>query len=316
MLALKKTNLKLISNIFLLIAILFVTSKKASAWHDEGHYYTAAAATKALPIDVPLFFRDGYKTIAHGSIDPDIFKNRKVPQLTDIEGPEHYMDLEMLQGKELPKTRFDFYELCNDLNISPAKVGVVPYAVTEWAQRLTIAFAEYRQDPTNPHIQMKCLIYAGILAHYMGDINMPLHTSIHHNGYINEDGSVTGKGIHSKVDALPSKITYNQIFDKKLPKLAVRKNLFLFTTKQLKKSNAKVPQVYELADKLPATRDLKMTDKQVIAFTKECIRDAAWFTASIYYSAWKNSADVEIPSWVNRDVFDKNFNPDQLPDAK
>ena len=61
------------------------------------------AAVQALPDEVPEFFRDGKRMIAHCSYDPDISKNRGAPHVNIAEHPEHYLDLELLQGKPLPK---------------------------------------------------------------------------------------------------------------------------------------------------------------------------------------------------------------------
>ncbi|QQE10613.1 hypothetical protein JD969_14030 [Planctomycetota bacterium] len=315
----KQKMLKKLTTLTLATAAMTATwmlPDTTQAWHDEGHYYAAMAATQNLPDDFPAFFKDGVKTIAHLSIDPDVMKSRATPQLTNLESSEHYMDIEFIGNRKLPKTRYEFYKLCEELDLSPTKVGTAPYAITEWTQRLTTAFSEYRKSPDNPHIQMKCLIYAGILSHYSADMKMPLHTSIHHNGYVHEDGSITQKGIHAKIDSLPSKLSFNQIFKEKLAPLASEDDVFTFTVDELHKSNSYVKQAYELEPKMPATRDLDLYDKDVIAFTVDRERAAAWFTASLYLSAWENSKKMEVPFWLDRDLFDNQFDPDKVPDKQ
>src|SRR5581483_6890740 len=98
----------------------------------------------------------------------------------DAEGPEHYLDSELLKDRPLPPTRYRFIALCAELNLDPSKVGLVPYAIAEGTERLAIAFAEHRKWPQNPYIQQKALVYAGRLAHYSCDLCMPLHTTIDH----------------------------------------------------------------------------------------------------------------------------------------
>jgi hypothetical protein len=57
---------------------------------------------QTLPKEMPAFFRNGAGMIAHTTQDPDVSKNRDAPFVSDREGPEHYIDLEFLQGRALP----------------------------------------------------------------------------------------------------------------------------------------------------------------------------------------------------------------------
>jgi len=293
----------------ILTAGLTLITQPASAWHDEGHYYAAVAAVHAMPEDVPAFFREGSAAIGHSSIDPDAFKHRDVEQLNHCEAPEHYLDLELLKGKPLPPMRYDFLKMCHDMEVDPTKAGVLPYSITEWTQRLTIAFAEHRRDPDNPHIKAKCLVYAGVLSHYAADLHMPLHTSIHWDGRAVEGEPYVGTGIHHKIDALPTKVPYNQIFAEPLPTALPSHDIFTFTIEELVKSNALVDRVYELEPQVPAQADMSPLQGEVLEFTLERERAAAAFTADLFLSAWRNSANVKMPRWLDRKVFDETFDP-------
>src|SRR5437764_832460 len=46
----------------------------------------------------------------------------------------------------------------------------------------------------------------GILAHYAGDICMPLHTTVDYDGRVTADGRSPHSGIHAKVDSLIEKL--------------------------------------------------------------------------------------------------------------
>ncbi len=61
--------------------------ERAQAWHDEGHVYATLAGTRSLPDEVPAFFREGERTIAHTALDPDILRDDKLPQLKAAEAP-------------------------------------------------------------------------------------------------------------------------------------------------------------------------------------------------------------------------------------
>ena len=75
------------------------------------------------------------------------------------------------------------------------EASTLPYSIAEWTQRLTIAFAEHRNDPENPHVRAKCLVFAGILSHYAADLHMPLHTSIHWDGR-DDAGAMSSSGVY------------------------------------------------------------------------------------------------------------------------
>ncbi len=295
------------------IAALFTVVPTASAWHDEGHYYAAVAAVKSMPEDVPAFFREGFAAVGHGSIDPDVFKNPGLAQLNHCEAPEHYLDVEMLRGRELPPLRYDYIKLCDELDIDPTKAGTLPYSISEWTQRLTMAFAEHRANPDNPHIRAKCLVFAGILSHYAADLHMPLHTSIHWDGRAVEDQPYVRTGIHNKIDALPTKVPYNELFVEPLPTALSSPDVFTFTIDELAKSHAQVERVYELEPMLPEWSDLTPLTGEVLDFTIQRQRNAAAFVADLFLSAWRNSAEVQAPNWLDRKVFDETFDPAVVP---
>ncbi len=294
--------------------ILLMLTHRAGAWHDEGHYYAAvAAAAKAMPDDVPAFFREGSATIGHNALDPDVFKSRALPQLNHCEFPEHFIDLEMLQGRELPKLRYEYLAMCYEMGVDPSRAGTLPYSIAEWTQRLTMAFAEYRADPENPHARAKCLVYAGILSHYSADLHMPLHTSIHWDGRNVEGQPYQRTGIHNKIDALPTKIPFNQLFAEPLrPALAVD-DVFAHTLAELAKSHALVDLAYELEPIFPDWSDMDLADEAARAFTTDRTRASAAFTADLFLSAWRTSENVAIPSWLDRKMFDNNLDLDKVP---
>ena len=150
--------------LFVVCVIFSVAGGTAWGWWSGGHSIMTKAAVRALPDEVPAFFRAGEGMIAHCSYDPDISKNRGAPHVSNAEHPEHYLDLELLEGKPFPKNRYEFTQLCTELGIKPDKVGFVPYAVAEWTERLAVAFAEHRKWPNNTFIQNKCLVHCQVNA--------------------------------------------------------------------------------------------------------------------------------------------------------
>ena len=307
----------------LMMALVVVISVASSAfaWHDEGHVYAARAAVENLPQDVPAFFREGAGAAGHLALDPDVIKDRQLPQLRDAEGAEHFLDVEMLRGREWPATRYAYYELVNELGIDPERAGTLPYAIAEYAQWLTMAFAEHRQHPDNPHIRQKALMIAGLLSHYAADLHMPLHTTVHYNGRVprGQDGrwdfaaEKQHEGIHPRVDGLPTKLPYNVLFAEPLPEAQAHGDLMPFIRQEFDKSHALVDKVYVLAPGIPAEGDAPIENAAVRQFTIDRMRASAAFTRDIFYRAWKNSAKVDPPGWLDRAQFDERFDPAMTP---
>lgn len=283
-----------------LASITLLLGTPVTAWHSVGHSAIAAGAVRALPSEVPAYFRAGSGTVAHLAVDPDAFKNRKLSLLRSCEGPEHYIDLELLEGKELPGTRYAFLKLCFKQDLDPEHVGTVPYAIAEWTERLTMAFAEHRKWPQNPHIRAKSLVYAGILAHYSGDLCQPLHTTVHHDGRAGADHKSPRSGIHARVDSLVDRLGFKPQALAAGQKVESLPALFPGILGELHATRRRIDRVYELENQLPAGRNWKPS-AEVRAFTLERAKAAVRFTASLYLTAWRDSARVALPGWLERD---------------
>ncbi len=256
----------------------------AGAWWSKGHENIAEAGAAGLPDDVPAFFRAGGKTLAHCAGDPDRWKNPSAKFLRAAEAPDHFIDLENYQGKELPQDRWKAIALLQELKEKPDTVGMLPYAIMENYDRLSCAFHDYRADPKNPAIQAKCLVYAGILAHLTGDCAMPLHTTRDYDGR-KGDGRVVQKGIHAKIDGFPEKfgITAEEMGrDLKAKQID---NVWERVVKQIDESHSQVERCYEL-DKAGAFD--KPTEESRKFILERC-RLGAQFTMDLWYSAWVRS---------------------------
>jgi len=291
--------------VVVVMVLVAAAAWQAVGWHEKEHHAIAAYAAGLLPERMPAFFRQGAPdSAAHCSIDSDLFKNRAVPHLTHAEHPEHFFDSEFFAGVEIPRMRYDYYKLCYEKEYDPRVVGTLPWALAEWTGRLTIAFAEHRARPDDQRIKDKCLVYAGILAHYAGDAGQPLHTTIHWDGRVEGIGADSPRtGIHMKVDGLLRKVPMSreQLLDDNAAE--VYDDLWVAIMREVARSNAAVDTVYELEDRIPALNDqAAVDDPQVRAFALERMRASIRFVASLYRTAWANSADVDLPDWVDRDA--------------
>ena len=281
-------------------AMVATISAAALAWWPYGHWTVTQAAAEALPADMPEFFRKAGSTLAFYSNDPDLWTEGKLPvSLRPSQMPEHFIDLDLLEGQKLPVSRKDYAALCRRLKLDPDTVGWLPYAVRDWHDRLTIAFAEHRKWPKDERVRAKVLYIAGILSHYTADAAQPLHATVHFDGKAGEGGRSPRSGIHFKVDALPDRagLKYEEVAkDLKVPDLP---GAFAAAVAAIEESAGKVEKVYELEAALPApTGDRpEKLDPAIRALALERCRAGAALTAGLWYSAWQASAKVKLPEW-------------------
>ncbi|HIC19206.1 TPA: hypothetical protein EYO77_13940 [Candidatus Poribacteria bacterium] len=286
-----------------LLVILILIANLGLAWWPNGHVILSKASVYSLlESDMPEFFRTGEAMIAHCSVDPQILRSGPL-HLRSTERPEHYCDYELLRGNKLPETRYEYIQLCNQLNVRPEKVGFLIYTVAEWTERLAVAFTEHRSYPNNPYIQQKCLVYAGILSHYAQDMSQPLHLTIHYNGRVDKNGSVTSnKGIHYKVDAIIENLDLNP---KKLAadlEIQPFDNLMSSIITMSHARYREVDRVYQLADQFPPEKEKHPSlEPEVTNFVHHLATLATQFTAQLYVTAWKTSQDLKFPEWYGTD---------------
>lgn len=274
-----------------LMGCLVATS--AWGWWGDGHAILTRGAVQALPEEMPAFFRAGAAALANCVYDPDVFKNRGTPHLKSAEHSEHYFDQELMEGRALPPTRPEFLALCAEAGLEPGRVGLLPYAVLEWAERLALAFAEHRKWPDNAHIRSKCLVYAGLLSHYAQDMCQPLHLTIHFDGRAEDDGSSPHSGIHEKVDALVERQGPEPAELARGVTIEAAAALLPMVRAEIDRSRALVDRIYELEEVLADPRA-----PAVRSFGEERARAATRFTAALFLTAWKLSEDIELPGWL------------------
>ena len=280
----------------ILLFSVFLTTP-AWAWWGGGHDILTQAAVKALPEEMPEFFRSAEKMVAHCVYDPDISKERSTPHARQAEYGEHYVDIELFGEHPIPEGREAHIKLCAELELAPRTVGTLPYALAEWTERLAVAFAEHRKWPDNPMIQYKCFLYAGFLSHYAQDMCQPLHLTIHFDGIVQEDGSKLHRGIHEKVDSAVEILKLDPTALAKAQQVEAVGDLMPAIIKQIKAGHGLVDNVYALAADY---QDLKNPSPALVDFTNDRAREAVRWTASLYLTAWKLSEDIKLPGWLDR----------------
>jgi hypothetical protein len=274
-----------------LVTLVLLTLSPTSAWWVKAHGTIAEAAAKILPDDMPAFFRAGGKHLNHLAGEPDRFKNKGAEFLRITEAPEHYIDLEEFGGETLPRDRFKALDLSKKRGVTPEKAGYLPYALMEHYDRLACAFYDYRKEPDNQAVRMKCLVYAGILSHYTGDACMPLHSTRDYDGRMGINGKMQQKGIHAKIDGFPE--NFNFTAEELARNLEVSKldDPWKHVLDVILESHQNVERCYEID--IAGGFDRPTVESN--AFITKHTRRAAKFTAEMWYSAWQKSATMPAP---------------------
>ena len=271
----------------IIVAIMFavIGVGVAPGWWVKGHETITEAATANLPDDMPAFFRAGGKSLAHFAGDPDRWKNREAQFLKLAEAPHHFLDVEDLDGNPPPKDRWQAITLMKKLGREPDKVGLLPWSIMEGFDRLTLAFYDYRKDPNNPAIPMKCLVYAGNLAHYTTDASMPLHNTRDYDGRPAPGGGFTQKGIHAKIDAFPEKNRFKPEEVCRGLQVQPIEDVWEYLQKFINESRTHIDECY----KLDSAGAISTPTDESRAFIMARCRAGAQFTMDVWYAAWRRS---------------------------
>lgn len=175
----------------LVLAVLTI-APTLHGWWENGHFYTGRAAAEALPAQMPGFFRQSVDRLSYLNYEPDRWKNsaeRSADQaLYGASSPEHYINFEKVPRNLLKLTnRFDFLAAIARREPNGSSVGLLPYRILELFQTLRVDFRLWNEATdagTKAWIEQRIIDDAGILGHYVADGANPLHTTVHHNGWV------------------------------------------------------------------------------------------------------------------------------------
>jgi hypothetical protein len=217
----------------LAFAVLLVCAPAVRAWDYAGHRTVNEIALASLPTNFPAFVLtpEAAERIAFLSGEADRWRNTPDLALRHCNGPDHYIDLDELElyslkPAELPVFRYDFIgqlataraahpekfpaiDPAQDADHTRALVGLLPWSITENYGKLKSGFSylkTYERFGGTPeeiaNAKANIIYVMGVMGHYVGDAAQPLHTTIHHHGWVGENprGYTTSKSIHQWID--------------------------------------------------------------------------------------------------------------------
>lgn len=148
-------------------------------WGFYAHKLINRLAVFCLPPEMIVFYKPNIRFLEDHAVDPD-----KRRYAIKGEAPKHYIDLDHFPAESLDQSAFYWKDAVEKFSIDTLMSrGVVPWHIVKVKHQLTKAF-----EKKDFH---KILKLSADLGHYIGDANVPLHTTSNYNGQL------TGQyGIH------------------------------------------------------------------------------------------------------------------------
>jgi hypothetical protein len=172
--------------LFLLLASVLII---CGSWGFLVHRTVHQLAVYELPGSLKKFFYKNIEYVVSNSTRPDLRRS------TDsTEASKHFIDLEAYGDSAAWKIPFTWNEAVKFYTKDTLlKYGYVPYVIVDLKDKLTNAFRSRDKD--------SILFYAADIGHYIGDANVPLHTTLNYDGQLTNQ-----KGLHSLWESMVPEI--------------------------------------------------------------------------------------------------------------
>jgi len=328
-------------------ALLTFGVQAVKAWDYEGHHTVNELALASLPPEFGGFelTPELKKRISFLAGEPDRWRNVGDAPLRNVNGPDHYIDLEDLQlygltPETLPIMRYDFMADIararaahpeNFPPIDPAKdsdhtrelCGFLPWAITEDYEKLKSDFSTLKAFQTHggtpveiANAQADIIYVMGVMGHFVGDGSQPLHTTRYFNGWVGENtnGFTTRTTFHAWIDGgyfrktggLDAQALVGKIQPaQRLAEADEPEGTFRSVVAYLVDQNKYVGPLYEMEKEGLLTGE---GDKglQGRPFLEGQIVKAGQMLGNLWYTAW---LDAPEDSYLERQLDSRNANP-------
>ena len=275
----------------LVIAILAVPSP-SYAWGFEAHKFIVERMIALLPAEIRPLFEKRRAYLIERTVDPDLWRN-----VFPEEEPNHFVDLDYFG-------QYPFAELPHDLDRAIQQwgraviqeQGMLPWRTAEFYGKLQREFQGLRRPNAPSFLQDNIAYYAAMVAHYVGDGHVPLHS------VVNYDGQRTNQlGIHSRWES--------ELFERTRQRLAIApappapvKDPREFMFQVLLESNKLAEGVLAADKKAVAGREFyddvyfEALAKEQFSVLQKRINDSITAVASMIISAWEAAGRPALPA--------------------
>lgn len=283
----------------LLLVVVVSLPASTSAWGFEAHKFIADRMIELLPPELRPLFEKRRAFIVERAIDPDLWRNVG----WDAEPPNHFLDMDHEAFGPFP-----FDGLPRDYDKAVQKFGkefietqgLLPWRTAEFYGRLQREFESLKRKPAPGYAADNIVLYSAILAHYVSDGHVPLHS------VVNYDGQLTGQnGLHSRWET--------ELFERSRATLKIapapakpvaNPRDFMFDV--LLASNRHTANVLESDKKAAAGRELYDDGyfDALAAGTRDVLEqrlnDSITAVASIIIGAWDQAGRPAVPAEIPR----------------
>lgn len=324
--------------------MIILAASPAFGWGARGHRIVTQLALDGLSQDMPAWLHDPaiVARIAEQSNEPDRWRGTHRPAISNNANTAHYIDVEDLDQfgltlAGLPRLRDDYvkamvkariehpdkvapYDDAKDPNHTKEFPGFLPYAMDEHFARLQASFNTLRAaEAAGPQARPGSLEQAkenviyemGILSHFVGDASQPLHTTMHHHGWVgqNPSGYTKDNGFHAYIDTRILEVqglTYEGLkASMKYNRTASAADPWPDMLAHIQRSFDRVEPLYRLQKSGELTKD------EGKAFITERLDDGAAMLAALYNAAWESSkpSPGEVSNYIKYNEAEKAAAP-------
>jgi hypothetical protein len=271
-------------------------------WGSEGHRMVGLAAARALPAEMPAFFRDAADQLSYLNPEPDRWKAREErdldPAMNAAHSSEHYINFEGVpESLFRAPDRFAYLDSLKTHGFEIPGPGLLPYRILELTQRLRVGFREWRGS-TDPRerawIEQRIINDAGVLGHFVADGSNPAHTTIHHNGWVGENprGFATDNRFHSRFESafVRAQVRQEHVEAEMGAAARVFPEIRPAVLHFLRASNARVVELYEIDLVSPFGEGNTRPENR--AFAARRLAAGAEMLRDLWWTAWVTSDDA------------------------
>jgi len=251
---------------------------------------------------LPPFMKAATNDLVYNALEPDRWREEAGTAMNIAQAPDHFFDSEYWGAvSTIPRDRYAFMSQLAAKKVDLLKVGYLPYAIIENYARLRNAFRNWRNAKTDADRESargNAVHYAGILGHYVADGTMPMHLSVHFNGwadgYANPKAFSKDRMFHGRYETAYVDAAINQAMVKAKVGTPQRlTDVFGSVKGHLTRTFSELEPIYEMekaGEFNPQTPRPKGTD-----FIASELARGATMLGSLWYTAWMESAEPPAP---------------------
>jgi hypothetical protein len=279
-------------------AVLILLPIAAAAWGEKGHLMVNRLAIGAASADLPAFMATAADQLSYQGYEPDRWREEGATPMNVAQAPDHFFDSELWGPiSTLEPDRYAFMAKLAERKIDLAKVGYLPYAIIENHGRLRNAFRQWRNARTpesREFARANAIFYAGVLGHYVADSTMPMHLTIHFNGWADGARNLKNFTVDRMFHSRYENAYVNAALEASQVRMRVQKpkrltDVFGAVKTHLEQTFSEVEPMYEMektGEFNPESPRAKGTD-----FIAAQLARASTMLGSLWYTAWIESGE-------------------------